>query len=333
MKNIEFLNKIHPSIYRRNKEIETDGESYNINEYFVCVNAVFGYDAHHGYEDNILFLIDSRLVDDEYSIEELMESQDYTESTVNNDHILMYQDLDNGDWEYVGKDIDFTHYENLNLIGSKYNFNEDDLASFCSTFMKFIQAYGNFANDNMSTTKNQIYSAVISYYANGGYDAILTGMKLVLQSSDLTTTTTSSTTSTCCGQSTSTSSEYTTSTTDCVTTYENAMTSYLQQMLGDTDFYYDFFYYDGEAIEDLCNLLIKLIEAFKLVGYDLSFDSSTRHCDCSNLEKDNGTCNYNILDNYIQVLQWVRDCEIDENSNKIYVYGRAFGELLPKLMF
>lgn len=354
MNNVDFLTKIHPSIYRKTKSVTIDNSSYDVNEYFACISAIYGYDKQHGYKDNILFLIDSRLIDDEYSIQEILETHGYATDTgvndgyilidpsdissslnyiiANKDYILINQDLENGEWEYVGGEINLTYYHNLNLIGSEYNFTEDQLASFCSTFMSMIHTYANFENANINTTKNQIYIRVIDYYANGGSDAILSTIKLVLQSADLITSASSTTTSSCCGSSSTSSDEITT--VDCATAYANAIYAYLLQMLSDADFYYDFFFYDDKPNADLCNMLIRLIEAFKLVGYDLSFDdSSSSHCTCSNLDKDNGTCNYNILDNYIQVLQWVRDCEIDENSNKIYVYGKEFAELLPKLMF
>ena len=105
-------------------------------------------------------------------------------------------------------------------------------------------------------------------------------------------------------------------------------------MLSDKEFYCDFFYIENKPIVDLIDNLIRLITEFKTLGYNISFDDSNKtHCGCSELSKDNGTCNYNILDNYIQVLIWVKECKIEENANKIKIYGEQFAELLPKLQF
>jgi len=57
--------------------------------------------------------------------------------------------------------------------------------------------------------------------------------------------------------------------------------------------------------------------------------------DCSDLDSNiNAGCSiYSILNNYIKVLKWVKNNEIDENKNKIYIYGKQFAEIFPLLNF
>jgi len=57
---------------------------------------------------------------------------------------------------------------------------------------------------------------------------------------------------------------------------------------------------------------------------------------CSDLTINSGIAgcsNYSIIENYIKVLQWVKNNEIDENKNKIYIYGKQFAEIFPLLNF
>ena len=39
------------------------------------------------------------------------------------------------------------------------------------------------------------------------------------------------------------------------------------------------------------------------------------------------------MDKYVEVLDIVEECKIDENKNKIKIYGENFGILLPYLYF
>lgn len=57
---------------------------------------------------------------------------------------------------------------------------------------------------------------------------------------------------------------------------------------------------------------------------------------CSDLYGNSGAAGctyYSIIDNYIKVLNWVKNNEIDENKNKIYIYGKQFAEIFPLLNF
>ena len=55
-------------------------------------------------------------------------------------------------------------------------------------------------------------------------------------------------------------------------------------------------------------------------------------CNCEAIESMNN-CNKETILNYKKVLNWVQNNEIEENTNKIKVYGEAFGELIPNLQF
>lgn len=320
MTNIEFLNYINVKIVKH----------INTNEYFAYVGAIYGYDEEHNYDNGMMFKINSDLLNDVYSIEEIVKSKESSEyiyeptlAEINDGLFNTYKPI---------TEIDLQLYKLKNDINT-YQYTEYELNNFTLSFMRLIQTYGNFANDNMNTTKNQIYKRVIDFYANGQYDETLTNLTLLLKSENYKYTETSTMSMCGCSNSPSIKNGLLSTDDDCPTVYQNAMFLYLKQMFADLDFYYDFFHTEGEPIEDLIDNLIRLIEEFKTLGHDLSFSINKSHCDCSQLTKDNGSCNYNILDNYIRVLNWIKNCEIEENANKIKIYGEQFAELLPKLQF
>ena len=119
------------------------------------------------------------------------------------------------------------------------------------------------------------------------------------------------------------------------------MYKYLINMLSDTEFYKDWMYIEnpeGEKIanDSLIESLIKLLKEFEEVEYDLSFtEKYIIHGNCckDNQYTLNNEKNHTIIQNYIRVLEYVLSGCIDDNSNKISVYGRKFAELLPKLSF
>ena len=119
------------------------------------------------------------------------------------------------------------------------------------------------------------------------------------------------------------------------------MYEYLLDMLSDIEFYKDWMYIEnpeGEKIanDSLIEALITLLKEFEEVGYDLSFASKYLiHGNCckDNQYTINNEKNHTIIQNYIKVLQYVLSGCIDDNSNKISVYGRKFAKLLPKLSF
>ena len=320
MTNIDFLNYINGKVVKHK----------DTNIYYVYIGAIYGYDDSHGYDNGLLFEINNDLITDVYSIENILVEQTLDSEYI---HKASLEEIENGLFNtYIPvRTIDFNIYKLRNDMNS-YQYTEYELNNFAATFMKIIQYLGNFSNDNMNTSKNQIYKRVIDFYANGQTDNTLIDLTLLLKSESYTYNET--TTMSMCGCSdANTSTNLTGLTDDCASIYQNAMLLYLKQMLSDLDFYYDFFHIDGEPIEDLIDGLIRLIEEFKTLGYDLSFDTNKTHCGCSKLSTDNRSCNYNILDNYIRVLNWIKESQIEEHTNQIKIYGEQFAELLPKLQF
>jgi hypothetical protein len=131
-------------------------------------------------------------------------------------------------------------------------------------------------------------------------------------------------------------------------------------MLSDTDFYCCWMFMNNEELDEsypnelLIDSLIILLEEFLSLGLDLSNlgSTSTSACNCGHSKKYNGYKNTNndcsdllnndnglgcannsIITNYIKVLKWVKNNEIEENRNKIYLYGKQFAEIFPLLNF
>lgn len=215
-----------------------------------------------------------------------------------------------------------------------YTFTQEELKNIPMTFFKIILKYA-VPQNFYTNTNNQIYNAVMNYWANGGTDTASVGLNLVLGGLYASSSTSASN----CGCNTSSMGGATTMSTDsCYSLYVQAMSSWLTKMLADTEYYYDWFYM---PIGDKCpipndvmiDLLIKLLQEFISLGFDLSFTAPSTHCQCPTVTTDNGACNYAIIENYIKVLNWVKNNDIDANENKIKVYGSQFGELLPKLVF
>ena len=58
------------------------------------------------------------------------------------------------------------------------------------------------------------------------------------------------------------------------------------------------------------------------------------NCECpSPMTFTENACNYNIIQNYMKILDWIFNEQIDMNVNKIKIYGGQFAELLPNLQF
>lgn len=246
-------------------------------------------------------------------------------------------------------------------------FTEEELLALNSTFMQAIQRYTTFNDYNLGT--NAIYKAVIDFYANGQYDAATVLMNTIFNGEINTTSVNSTcgcgTQSTCATSLSSSSTGINTGTevipvdtASCIDKYKAAMYQWLIQMLSDTNFYCCWMFNENEELDEsnpntlLLDMLIELLEEFLALGIDLSNlgKTSTTACNCGHTNKYNGyknndcsdllnnsgiggCSNYGIITNYIKVLKWVRNNEIEENKNKIYVYGKQFAEIFPLLNF
>ncbi len=274
---------------------------------------------------------------------------DYFDSQYNKINTDIYSDID---------DTDLHYFYFLNRL-KDFNFSEDQLKNFVSTFCGIILDETTFTN--IVDTKNLIYKQVLEYYRNNGNDNTSTILDLVFNNTLLNTNTSSS--STCCNNlqsnntllsnsnslnliSTLGSTNNTTTNISCVDVYKQAMQIFLKKMLGDYQFYCDWFYISGENSKltipnmVLIDKLKKLFEEFKNLNYALYFnDPEYSKCGCKNSSSLNSKiqnisdANYNILDNYYNILLYAEDCIINENKNKVKVYGENFADLFPYLYF
>ena len=290
---------------------------------------------------------------------------DYIYKDANGYHINDYWTTVSNN-KYIDNNLEYFIFKNKI---KDYVFIEEELLSLNSTFMQLIQRYSTFTDYNVGT--NAIYKAVIDYYANGQYDAATILMNTILNGTINTTTVSTCGCATQASCATSLSSVNTgintgtdiipTDTATCIDKYKAAMYQWLIQMLSDTNFYCCWMFTDDDELDEsnpnllLIDMLIQLLEEFLSLGLDLTNlgNSTSSYCNCGHNRKYNGykysdcgdglndaynngltACsNYNIIANYIKALKWVRNNEIEENKNKIYIYGKQFAEIFPSLNF
>lgn len=317
--------------------LDDDPQQFSRDPKYVCIDFDGAeYDRQTSNGDVITFWLEDQIVK-QLNVQHLSED-------CNKPNYLIYTQkgytVDTYYWETIGtnnKDLDNINYFYRRNIVIESDYTEDEINNFYSTFCKVIlNAADGRGIQNADTLKNQIYKAVLEFWANGGTDETNIGLNLILNSNFGTTKVDMQ-----CGCQANNNNgnlSFTYSNETCADLYKNAMTTYLKTMLGDLEFYKDWFVdlsVDGTDCymdEVLIDSLEKLINALETLGYDISFQTNEGQL-CPNISFDKNKCNYGILDNYIQVLEWVRNQETAENKNKIKVYGEAFGELLPKLNF
>jgi hypothetical protein len=234
----------------------------------------------------------------------------------------------------------YKDYNNVDYFNEKNNlltntFSEDELNDFYSNFCKLILKYTRITPEMLSTGNNPIYKLVLDYYANYQSDCASNAIGLILNSMYGTTTTTG------CGcNNTNTKNGTITTTQTCGELYTNAMSLYLKQMLSDTEFYQDWFMIyetDTDYIPNdiLTENLTRFINEFVAMQHSLTFIKSgyKRNCDCPVITMDESNCNYQIIANYIKVIEYAANDVVKPNTNKIKIFGGQFAELLPKLQF
>lgn len=271
--------------------------------------------------------------------------QDYFDTQYNRINTGIYEDIE---------DTDLRYYYLMNKL-IDFDFTIDELNNFVSTFCTIILDETTFKD--ITDTKNLIYKKVLEYYQGNGNDDTSIVLDLIFNNTLLSN---SGAASSCCNnlQSGTSSSSIlngvdlssiigssSTSNIPCSEIYKNAMKLYLKKMLGDWEFYCDWFYITrGEGNINIPNLVMidklkKLFEQFKELDYTLYFGGNTSKCGCRDLKKANNNMlsdsekNYSILDNYYNVLLYAEDNIICDNKNKVKVYGENFAELFPYLYF
>ena len=241
-----------------------------------------------------------------------------------------WMDLSNEPYKDYG-DLEYFNERNKILTNT---FSEDELKNFYSTFCGLILKHTKISDDKLSEGNNMTYKQVLTYFANFKNDAGSNAIATILNS--LYTTNTSKST---CGCNT----EYNQSTLcsqSCYDLYTNAMTEWLYKMLTDNAFYNDWFRIDfGNnaylANDVLIGYLKDLIDEFVAMQNLLMFTKKKRgiNCSCPTVTLDENECNYGIISNYVNVLNYASELKIDENKNKIKIYGGNFAKILPLLQF
>lgn len=340
MTNISFLTTINTAIY----------VSYDL-KYYVRIPFIL-YDAENTYIDNfnnsIYILLNNELLSND-DLEEFITELD--------DRYVIY----NGDdLTYVTTSKNYQYYSNLNVIAN-IDIDEDDAKNTNVTFMNILKETYTYLNPE---TSDYVYKYVIDFYSNGQYDDALILMNTIFN----TQLSVSSQSVSCgcnqqvsnCSSSSSTNNintgtdliNYDTAT--CLDKYKAAIYQWLIQMLSDTEFYCHWLFIEDEEGNNIPNdtILNKLIELLEFIldNFDLSSLGNTSNSYCGHKssikcndsfndnygssDSDTSACsNYNIIKNYIEALNYVKEDKVLENKNKIYIYGKKFAEIFPILNF
>ena len=323
MTNLSFLQDIDAVIYKYE-------DNYYVRIPFASYDESSSYMTNF---NNCIYIKLSQEFLENDDIEYFISTKDYTYEFL--DNTISLDKMSSHDYEY---------YTIINGV-IKDNFTEEQILNTYQTFAKILQDYMYVEDVSLKT---QIYKMVINYYANGKVDNVLTGLKLLLESPTYKYTSNGTTVNCGCNAALNGSTGLSTNGTSptdsaaalsCPDVYLNALDLYLKQMFGDLDFYCNFFGTDTENNEpntEMIDMLICLLEKMlELLGNGknlYSSDSQKHHCLCAENETEISSA-YNIILNYIKVLNWVKNCEIEENSNKIQVYGTQFGEVFTNLYF
>ena len=272
--------------------------------------------------------------------------EDTTYSSLNIENELPNYLDENGNITKYFIDLDgeiIKDYTNLDYFNKKNNlltftYSEDELNRFYQNICQIILNNTTIQNntDIFYKPNNQIYYKVLQYFSNSKVDDASIALNLILGSQYGTVSTNNQLN---CGCSTGSSSTLLTQ--SCSVMYEQAMPLYLKQMFGDSEFYEDWFniYLSESDIipnDVLIETLQLFIKEFILLDYNLDQGKSSLQyqCDCTDLSSlNNSSLEYKKLNNFLQILNWVNNSRIDENTNKIKIYGESFGELLPNLQF
>ena len=232
------------------------------------------------------------------------------------------------------------YYYNKNKLAAN-TYSEEQLNDFYATFASTILEYTQIDDETRATPKNQVYELVLKYFANHQTDATSVALNLILNTpyANLTNGNCGCAKTGCNGSNSSITGS--SETQSCYDIYIAALKNYIKTMLGDTDFYNDWFTIlmpNGEYItnDTLIDALETLIHEFIALGYDLSNvgknNSKAVSCGCSNISYSS-TADYSVLLNYLNILDWLRNCNMQYNLNKTKIYGEKLGEIFPYLQF
>lgn len=230
--------------------------------------------------------------------------------------------------EYEENNSDLQLYYDTNVfstITECYDI-EHFYSSFCSLILDSTTI--DILADDFTNIK---YKLILEYFRNGMKDTASMAIQLILGSTY--TGSTIQSTSQLCNCNSSGVTEFS----SCSALYDKAMLEQLKQMLGDVNFYNDWFYTTTDEGKkpntDIIKRLRVLIKSLLESNYDLSFVESSKYgCGCSN-NSTGSSANKDIINKYNFVLKYVENCILGSNINRTKLYGSQFGELLPKLKF
>ena len=105
-------------------------------------------------------------------------------------------------------------------------------------------------------------------------------------------------------------------------------------MFSNIDFYCQFFYKGNKINIELCNYLIKLLDAIDSKINVISSNNSN-HCNCPVVDfTSNNQCSEkNTLDHFKILLTWIKNDELKNHINEAKIYGNEFGKIFQTLIF
>ena len=218
---------------------------------------------------------------------------------------------------------DLAHYYIINKY-AEYEISDDDIKAFYVLFINGIKNAN--VNHELLTVKDALYDVVLTYFANTKEDSATRLISLVLGTSYSTKAIQSMSNYSCNCKNNSNS------TSSCSTLYADAMLEHLKSMFGDNEFYCSFFYENDEPNIELIDYLIYIINRLKDLEIIDRYTGNNVCMPCAKNSEDTDR-KYHILNNYIKVLTFVKTGSIQQNTNKIKLWGNQFGELLPQLYF
>lgn len=252
-----------------------------------------------------------------------------------------YRTLDSLEQDYTNYHFYITKNQILN-----HGFEEDEIKRLCSTFARTIIDFTQINYSTIITKKNQIYDKVLKYFQSNQTDCVTQGIELILNQTEVgiptnTATSTQKMMGECGTCTTTPNDDNSQNGGSCLSLYRDAMNTILQSMLADKEFYIDWMTYqrpDGiypfdELIEKLKSFIIAYGELKPWKSSASNIIKKGLGCNCPTIQGGpNDDSNIiNILNNYLKVLCWVECGELDENTNKIRIYGQEFGSILPIL--
>jgi hypothetical protein len=235
-------------------------------------------------------------------------------------------------FDYVDNyEVLFNYFKRKNEY-AELLFDEEFLRNFYVNFATMILELTVYTP---SDNNDYIYKQVLNYFAEYQSDDVYLGMSVIFNT--LYGYKTSNNISCGCNNQSGNESVCTTS---CVDYYKNAMNEYIKQMFGDYTFYQKWFFItsDETGVTQVNQMLVDKLRLFitEFLKLDINIGvnaKSNNNCMCPTIDLTNDKCNRGILNNFLNILDFIETNKIEENSNRIKVYGEEFGKIYPSLQF